>query len=548
MSRTVYTVGLDGAPPSLVDRGIREGRLPTLAQIRDGGIEGTTRSTRPPLSMMAWSTFATGKSPGNHGIYNFILKNADGYDVEFADSKHLRENSIPVWEYLDANGYPTGVMNVMPGYPPSETDGFHLSDHITTPPGACHTYPNTIESEIDSLVDEYEVGPLTGYGPGDGADSLDAYVEDFFHIEENRVAVVKHLIEEHPARAMFLVFSGPDIFLHEVGHLLDSEHPKYEHRLANEYGDAPLDLLSLYDDFLGWLVETMDDDDVLMVLSDHGHGPVYKAVNLNSWLYQNDYLSLESGALTRLKTFGYNYLFDAVETALKKTNLYDHLKLMVARSSGEESDFDMAGLLTISQGDIDWSETTAFTVAGDGQLFINGSRNGSDGVVPASKYDSFRDELRTALLGMADPATGDTILEAVLPGEDVYEGRYTETRPDLVCIPKPTYRLKFPQTMKTNQFLVKPQKWASHTSESEMDGIFYMWGDDVEPQSDVQVRLADYAPTTMHLLGSPVPTAMDGDVRTDLLANSRSPDLASYDGKVHTKRAVRSVTDGIVSD
>jgi len=78
MARSVYVIGLDGVPPSLVDKGIDAGQLPTFERLRSDGIEGTTRSTIPPISMMAWSTFATGRDPGNHGIYNFMLTEAGG--------------------------------------------------------------------------------------------------------------------------------------------------------------------------------------------------------------------------------------------------------------------------------------------------------------------------------------------------------------------------------------------------------------------------------------------------------------------------------------
>ncbi|WP_423746933.1 alkaline phosphatase family protein (plasmid) [Haladaptatus sp. SPP-AMP-3] len=539
MSGKIYTIGLDGVPPRLVEEGIDRGNLPTLEQLKKEGVDGVTRSTRPPLSMMAWSTFATGQNPGNHGIYNFILKNENDHDIEFATSEHLRSNSVPMWEYLDAKGIETGVMNVMPGYPPSKTTGFHISDHITTPNNGQYTYPKELQEEIINQVDAFEIGPPTGYTPGDGADSLSEYIERFFHIEKNRVEVSKRLIKNHPTKVMILIFSAPDIFLHEIGHLLNQDHPKYQKNLAEEYGDSPFKLLEVYDQFIGWLIEQMDEEDMLMVLSDHGHGPVYNAVNLNSWLYQNDYLHLNSNILTIAKKISYNYVFDIVEQVLKSTNLYDRIKLSVARSNSEESKFDFAKFLTISQDDIDWSTTTAFTVAGDGQIFIN------EDIIEKGRCEEFREELKQDLLSMTNRKQGEKILDAVLYGEDVYDGKFTKSRPDLVCIPKPTYRLKFPQTMKTNQFLVEPQKWFSHTSEAEMNGIFYMWGAAAGDSTNVEISLEDFAPTIFHLLDVSVPNEMDGDVRSDLLTSSRKSRTDTYRGKVQTKRAIRSVVQDI---
>ena len=99
--------------------------------------------------------------------------------------------------------------------------------------------------------------------------------------------------------------------------------------------------------------------------------------------------------------------------------------------------------------------------------------------------------------------------------------------------------------MKTNQFLVEPQKWFSHTSEAEMNGIFYMWGAAAGDSTNVEISLEDFAPTIFHLLDVSVPKEMDGDVRSDLLTSSRESRTDTYSGKVQTKRAIRSVVQDI---
>lgn len=536
MNRDVYIVGLDGVPPEVAECGIDSGHCPSLGTIRESGASGVTESTIPPLSMMAWSTFATGQSPGNHGIYNFILKDRNGNGSHFANYTELQENSIPFWEYLDAEGVSTGIVNVMPGYPPSKSSGFHISDHITTPSEGNFAYPPSIQEDLDSITGEFEHAPITGYTPGN-PDELGKFIRRFLEIERNRTAFMQKQITEQDTDLTTIVFSGPDVFLHEVGHLLDETHPKYDLEIASEYADSTFDLLNVYDEFLSWLMEFMDDEDVLMVLSDHGHGPVYSAVNLNSWLYQNGYLELKSTPLTKAKVIAYNRLYGTAESIFKRFGLYDTLKLLLARGGDDSGKGLLQNLLTFSQRDIDWDETRAYTIAGDGQIFVNAPAG-------SQEYYNIRDDLRRDLVEISDPDRGVRIVDEILDGEEVYPGRYTDTRPDLVCVPTQGYRFKFPQTMRTSEHLVNPQKWSSHTSEAEREGIFYAYGGPVLQNGEVQVKLSDFAPSAFRLLDVPVPESFEGTARTDVFKIDDDYRF-DIDGKVRAKSIVRSIIESL---
>jgi len=126
---------------------------------------------------------------------------------------------------MDAHGLSTGVVNVMPGFPPSPTAGYHVSDQITTPSNEQIAYATSIQREIESVADEFVLGPPTADSGGSTPAEL-RNVNKFFWIESERVNVMKHLITEHPCHAIFCVFSAPDVFLQEVGHLPDEEHPQ----------------------------------------------------------------------------------------------------------------------------------------------------------------------------------------------------------------------------------------------------------------------------------------------------------------------------------
>jgi len=68
-------LGFDGVDPRWLDRWIAEGKLPAIARLttaHDGRAYRRLRSTNPPQSPVAWTSFATGTEPGDHGIYDFI--------------------------------------------------------------------------------------------------------------------------------------------------------------------------------------------------------------------------------------------------------------------------------------------------------------------------------------------------------------------------------------------------------------------------------------------------------------------------------------------
>lgn len=80
----VVVLGFDGADARLTEQYMREGALPNLARLRDTGTYAPLGTTTPPQTPVSWSSFATGKNPGKNGIFDFLRRDLETYQPDFA--------------------------------------------------------------------------------------------------------------------------------------------------------------------------------------------------------------------------------------------------------------------------------------------------------------------------------------------------------------------------------------------------------------------------------------------------------------------------------
>ena len=125
----VFILGWDGATFDLIEPWVAEGKLPNIARIMSSGVHGRLRSTLPPMTFPAWSSFMTGKNPGKHGILEFFLRRPGTFE-EMAVNQRLRD-SRAIWDLLGDAGIRSLVTNVPCTYPPEEIDGVMISDFLT---------------------------------------------------------------------------------------------------------------------------------------------------------------------------------------------------------------------------------------------------------------------------------------------------------------------------------------------------------------------------------------------------------------------------------
>ena len=137
--RRVVVLGLDGLDPRRCRRLMDAGSLPNLKRLADAGTFSPLRSTCPPISPVAWSTFMTGVNPGKHAIFDFLRRNPANYQVELSSTRieatgrrkraafKLLRKSRPFWHVLGEHGVFSTVLRVPITYPPEKFRGLCLS-------------------------------------------------------------------------------------------------------------------------------------------------------------------------------------------------------------------------------------------------------------------------------------------------------------------------------------------------------------------------------------------------------------------------------------
>ena len=144
--KRVFVLGLDGATFDIIKPLIDEGALPNLAAVMKQGAHAKLNSTILHHSPPAWTTFATGKNPGKHGILGFTRMSPHSYKLDLVYGAHNRAKTM--WEVLGETGKKVIVMNIPMTYPPKAVNGILLSGLDTPSTDVQFTHPPDLREEI----------------------------------------------------------------------------------------------------------------------------------------------------------------------------------------------------------------------------------------------------------------------------------------------------------------------------------------------------------------------------------------------------------------
>jgi predicted AlkP superfamily phosphohydrolase/phosphomutase len=464
VANRVLIVGWDGADWDILDPLLEAGELPALAAFLERGRRGVSRSCLPSHSWAAWPTFLTGRDPGGHGVFDILE-----YRPGAARRLPVSANSIlaPTWpERVSAAGKTTLLVNVPLTYPPPQIKGAVIAGGIV-PPRTTYSWPPDLGARLDWPINGGSWTTFRGR-PVD-------LVAELERLTRKRAAGMRTLLDEEPWDVACLVFVSTDRAQHCLLEYVHPGHPAFAEASASPVAERVRDLYRLLDRELASILERTHDDDLVVLMSDHGHHPCTRAVSMNKVLEHLGFLRFGAGStLVNLLSWG------RVRSVARV--VYDRLGLH--------------GRVAVPTPPIDWARTIAYTsVVSTGEgVSVNLTGREPEGTVSRADYERVRDEVAQALLEFTDDR-GEHPVGAVLRKEEVLSGPYLDRAPDLLLQAAPLYSLSHARRM------VEDADWLS--GDHRPEGVYVMAGPGIEAGAGPEISLGDFAAQIAHEIGLP---------------------------------------------
>jgi predicted AlkP superfamily phosphohydrolase/phosphomutase len=378
-ARKVLVLGLDCAAPELVFDQFHDD-LPTFAQLMRGATWGELESAIPCITVPAWTSMLSSRDPGVLGIYGFRNRSDNSYGaMTTADNRAVKVARI--WDVLGDVGKTSIAVGVPQTYPVRTLKGEMVSCFLTPNVESAFAYPAMLKQEVLATA------------PGYLFDTRDFRTDDKAQLHQSlldmtdmQFRVVERLLTTHAWDFFMYVNIGVDRVHHGFWRYHDPQHRLYE--AGNRYQDVIRDYYKQMDVQLKRILERIDDDTIVLVVSDHGAKRMDGGICINEWLWRNGWLTL-------------------------KTPPRD----------GEIVPFEKA--------DVDWSRTKAWASGGYyARVFLNVAGREPQGIVPQCEYEATRDALSSQLRGIAG-AQGEPLATTVYKPQEIY-AQVNGIAPDLM--------------------------------------------------------------------------------------------------------------------
>ncbi len=460
--RKVFIIGMDCMTPQLVFQQWRD-ELPNLRRLMERGLWGKLKSTIPPITVPAWSSMMSSKDPGVLGFYGFRNRADYSYDrMSIATSRAVREDRV--WDILSRDAKQVILVGVPQTYPPAPVYGQMITSFLTPSTKSQYTYPPELKAEVEGLVGEYKLD-VEGFRTQDKAWLL----KQIHQMTDQRFTVVKHLLKTKPWRFFMYVEMGPDRIHHGFWKHFDPQHPK--HVPGSPFENAIKDYYKHIDAQIGELLTLLDDDTIVLVVSDHGAKKMDGGICINEWLRQEGYLVLK-----------------------------------------EEPRVPSPGsVVPLSKVEIDWSKTRAWGAGGYyGRVFLNVQGREPQGAIPAAEYVKVRDELAAKLEAITDPQ-GSHIHTRVFKPDEIYR-QCNGIPPDLIVYFGALFWRSVGR-LGHNSIYTFENDIGPDDANHAQHGLFIVYDPRRKLGRELQgLQIMDVAPTVLDLFGMPVPADMQGKV------------------------------------
>ncbi len=496
MTGRLFVIGIDGGDYSLIKKWADEGKLPNFKKMMEDGSSGKLRSTIPPITGAAWSTFQTGTNPGKHGAFNWFKRMEGEYRAAPVTYNDIAEPTI--WQILSKQNKKVGVIGVPVTYPPEKINGFLVPGLLTPENSDKQSYPRDIIDEVRKIAPDYKFSPkewTRGYDPK-------KWVAEMHDDIDNKVKVARDFIDTKDWDMMMVHFMETDQVQHFMWNYMEDESVDW---------NPVFDIYKKADEAIGRIDEKLGKEDTLLIMSDHGFGPLRYDFHIDTWLLREGYIKFRKNIMTQVKKFFFNL-------GVTKESLYpvgEYLYPIVNKINFVNNVLDVASnpvleWLFLSSQNVNWEKTKAYSHSEIGHIYLNVKGREPRGCVNPEDVPKLREELIGKLRELKNPFTGKKITSQIYEGDKYYHGDKAHLAPDIVFLPddmeiigKGAYEFLTHKTINKSCF---------QSGHHRMDGIIFAKGPDIKAANDIKAHIMDLAPTILYNMGLPLLESMDGEI------------------------------------
>ena len=496
--------GIDGATLKCIRPMAAAGLLPNLARLMEEGCTGELQSTIHPITPQAWTTFLTGRNAGTHGVYDFTRRRKGTYELEFINASCREAESV--LSILSREGKPVGAIAVPFTFPPERLEnGFMLSGLDSPTEDSRAVSPPELYDELKEKFGAYYIHKGSPVGRKDDPELL---WRDMKEEDENRTQIGLHLMKERPCDLFMTVYNNVDRLQHNYYDLTTEAALEAGRIPENSY------LVKAYvnaDRHLGRILDSLDEKTTVLIISDHGAGPIKKVFHLNSWLEKEGLLAIGSEGRKIAAVRGSREMAKRILPRWMK----NFIKTRLGRMQEKIESF-------VFLSRIDWSRTKAYGLGMYGNIHINlKGREPAGTVEPGVEYEAVREKIIERLMAQRDPDTGEPVIERVWKREEVYTGPLTDVAPDLLIGWKDyAYYTSVNSDSGTGDIFTDcgfiDSSDFKHLGTHRLAGTLIARGPHIRQGGVDGARLLDMAPTMLYLAGLPVPEDMDGRILEEM--------------------------------
>jgi predicted AlkP superfamily phosphohydrolase/phosphomutase len=354
-------------------------------------------------------------------------------------------------------------------------------------------------SELDDVTGGYSI--KVPYADPKYQSRPEKLESDLHEMLEKRENAIEYLLKEKRPDVFFGVVSVTDWAQHYFWRYHDPDHELYDPNVEEHRQMTLTRLWSRVDETVGMVADFADRENAtLLVVSDHGFGPVNQTFFSNRWLEERGFrVSVKTSTVQSLRSKYFPYLRRIAEPVVSTIPQLNSLAKSVGKS------------IRSSPGDdVDWERSVAFAPR----------QNLTCGMIYMLSDDPDDAAAVTEALKNVTGEDGKPVEVDIYRPDELYHGPKTELAPDILftidgfeCSVDPRY------TTNDGYFASGPPS-AARSGGHRMEGVYIASGPSIESGNSRPASIFDVAPTLLYAAGEPIPDVMDGEPLTDLFINS----------------------------